>query len=261
MKIYDTHAHLDHVENLETALKDADQVGVVGIICVSMDVASSQKNLEIKRKFKSPKIYLAMGMHPSEAKLSDLDNLKKLIIENKNELTAVGEIGLDFSYKWVRKDQVKRNEQRQVFAELLKMAVELDLPAIIHSRGMEQECLDTAKKLGVKKGIFHWYSGPVDVLKKIMDEGYFVSTSPSVAYSPPSREAMTHAAIEQTLIETDSPVNFKNPTTEESFISEPKDVFRTLKAYASLKNISEEKAAEQLNRNTISFFNLEKGLS
>lgn len=256
---YDTHAHLDQVENLDEAMINAEKAGVKGVVCVSMDAFSCQKNLEIKRRLNHPPIFLAMGMHPSEADLHELTQCQQLIKAHHHELHAIGEIGLDFWYKWVKKDELKRNEQRQVFRALLGCAKEYNLPAIIHARGTWQECLDIAKEIGIKKAVFHWYSGPIDVLQKILAEGYYVSTSPSVAYSSQSREAMSFAPIEQTLIETDSPVFYRlnnDVESAEGFKSEPKDVFRTLEAYCLLKNIDQYKASEVLNKNTQTLFGL-----
>ena len=153
-----------------------------------------------------------MGMHPSEADEGTLDACIDLARKSVDELTVVGEIGLDFWYKWVRKDQEKKDEQRKVYHRFLELAKELDLPAVIHSRGCWRECFQMAKDMGIKKAEFHWYSGPVDVLKDILNEGYYVSTTPSVAYSPESRTAVLNAPIEQTLIETDSPVFFREET-------------------------------------------------
>ena len=256
MVIIDTHAHLDHLPDLDLALARADQAGVEAIVAMSMDVASCQKNLTIKQTVTRPNIYLAMGMHPSEANLQEVDHMVDLIRANAKFLNAVGEIGLDFGYKWVRKDQQKRQEQRDVFLRLLTLAKELDLPAVIHSRGLERECFETVQKMGLKKANFHWYSGPVNVLKDIMAAGYFVSTSPSLAYSPQSREAISHAVIEQLLIETDCPVFFGNKDDETGFQAEPKDVVRTLKAYCELKNVDEDKALNIFNQNARKFFGL-----
>ena len=263
-EIIDTHAHLDQLENLDQALNNACREGVVGIVCVSMDLASCKKNLEIKKTTHSPKIYLAMGMHPSEAYLEEVQPIIQLIRDNASELTAIGEIGLDFWYKWVRKDKEKKDIQRKVYQTFLELAKELQLPVIIHSRGTWQECVQTAKEIGIKKAEFHWYSGPIDVLDEILSCGYFISTTPSLAYSPPSREAINHAPIENTLIETDSPVFFqtavsardKNKEPKEGFLAEPKDVFKTLKAYCELKNIDEQRALEVLNKNAEDFFSL-----
>ena len=255
MKTIDTHAHLDHLPNLDQSLEDAYQAGVEGIVCVSMDLKSCQRNLEIKKKTSNPKIYLAMGMHPSEANLTDLNNVLQMIKDNASELTAVGEIGLDFWYKWVKKDESKKNEQRDVFRRQLELADTLKLPAIIHSRGAWAECLKTVKDVGLKRCVFHWYSGPVDVLDEIMAAGYYVSTTPSLAYSPQSREAIGHADMRHVLIETDCPVYYRI-SENEGFQSQPKDVVKTLQAYCALMNMNQEEAVLVLNQNARDCFGL-----
>ena len=263
MNIIDTHAHLDHIENLGQALENADQEGVKSIVAVSTDVASCRKNLDIKRNTKKPNIYLAMGMHPSDVDLDNLDACVELIMREQSELTAIGEIGLDFWYKWVRKDSEKKDAQRKAFRVLLELAKELDLPAVVHTRGTWRECLETVKDVGLQRCEFHWYSGPLDVLKDILDGGYYISASPSLAYSPQSREAINYAPIERVMIETDSPVFYrteghdKGESAGEGFLAEPKDIFRTLKAYCLLKGTEEAHALEMFNRNAREFFRLD----
>lgn len=254
----DTHAHLDHLENLDQALDNARRVHLEGIVALSMDVASCHKNLEIKKTVSTPHIYLGMGIHPSEAKVEDIDACVDLIRTNQKLLHAVGEIGLDFWYKWVRKDDQKKDEQRKVFRALLEIAHELNLPAVVHARGTWKECLETVQSVGIKQAEFHWYSGPLDILKDILDAGYFISAPPALAYSPPLRAAMELAPIEQVLIETDCPVFFKADENDPGFKSEPKDVVRTLKAYVELKNMDEAKAAHILTNNAKRFFGIKE---
>lgn len=256
MYIYDTHAHLDHLPDLEKSLKDAQLAGVRGIVAMSMDLESCRRNLEIKRTTTFPKVYLGMGMHPSEANLIEAEACLKFARENANELTVIGEIGLDFWYKWVRKDEEKKNEQREVFRRFLELAKELHLPVAIHSRGAWRECLETVQQIGVKKAEFHWYSGPIDVLNDIIAAGFYVSASPSVAYSVQSREAIKHAPIERIMIETDSPVYFGDREEGTGFEARPGDVVRTWKAYCELTGFDEAKALEQFNKNAEDFFGL-----
>ncbi len=257
MKIIDSHAHLDHIKNLDQALDNAHRENVSDIIAVSESLCSCQKNLAIHQKYELPKIHLALGIHPSEASDADVDSVCSLIEENASKLIAVGEIGLDFWYKWVRKNKEKKDEQRRVFQKQLEVAKKLNLPVIVHTRGTWKEAFEAVYNLKIESAEFHWYSGPVDVLSLILDAGYFVSTSPSVAFSSQSREAMAYAPIEQTMIETDSPVFFRNKDDEsQSFEAQPKDVWRTLKAYAELKGVNEEKALDVLNGNARSFFKI-----
>jgi len=263
MNIIDTHAHLDHIENIDQALANADDAGVEAVVTMSIDSESCRKNLEIKKAHDKPRIYLAFGMHPSDANRDRLTECVELIRQHRDELTAVGEIGLDFWYKWVRKDKEKKDEQRAIFRALLELACELDLPAVIHTRGTWRECYETAKGVGIKKAEFHWYSGPLDVLKDILDSGYYVSASPSLAYSPQSREAISYAPIDRTMIETDSPVFYRtadikeDKNSQEGFQAEPKDVFQTLRAYCELKKIKKAEAVEIFNRNAREFFKLD----
>lgn len=262
MNIIDTHAHLDQMEDLDRVLEEARKEGIEGIVAVSVDVASCRKNLDIQKTAQKPNIYLAMGMHPSDIDLDDLDACVELIRKEKDALSAVGEIGLDFWYKWVRKDTEQKDAQRRVFRVLLELAKELDLPAVVHTRGTWRESFDTVKSIGIRKCVFHWYSGPLDVLKDILDNGYFISASPSLVYSEPSREAVAYAPIESVMIETDSPVYYRTSTdgnsAGEGFHAEPKDIFRTLKAYCVLKGVEEEYALERFNRNAREFFDLKQ---
>ena len=256
MKIFDTHAHLDQLGDLQGAMKRAAQEGVEGIVALSMDLQSCRRNLEIREQYAQPKIYIGLGMHPSETRPADAQLIIELIKKHSSGIHAVREIGLDFWYKWVSKDNEKKDEQCAVYRKFLECARDIDKPAVIHSRGAWRESFEIAAELGVKKAEFHWYSGPVDVLREILDAGYYVSTSPSVAYSPQSREAMSFAPIERTLIETDCPVYYRNKETGEGFQAEPKDVFKTLDAYCALKGVQREPALEILNRNAREFFNL-----
>ena len=166
---------------------------------------------------------------------------------------AVGETGLDYWYKWVRKDEVERNKQKASFQVHLDLANEFDLPIIIHSRGAWGDCLVMVKAARVRRALFHWYSGPLDILDGILEAGYYVSTSHSVAYSPQSREAMAHAPLERILVETDSPVRYNGP---EPFDVEPKDVLRTWAALSRLKNRDEAIVLEIVNTNAKTFFRI-----
>ena len=255
MKIIDTHAHLDHLENVEEALQEAYQVGVIGIVTVGEDLAANRKNLQIQKTTVNPKIYVALGIHPGNINVNEIEECLQFIRIHIKEAVAIGETGLDYWYKWVRKDEEKKKEQREVFLKQLSLSKEFDLPIVIHSRGAWRDCLTMTKEMGIVKALFHWYSGPVDILEEILAAGYYVSASPSLAYSPQSREAISHASLKSILIETDSPT-FYSSDGKNGFRAEPKDVFRTLKAYCELKKIDEATAVKSFNSNAREFFNI-----
>lgn len=254
MQIIDTHAHIEQLEDLDGSLARAQQAGVSDIVAMSVDLASMRKTLEIAARATLPRIHPALGIHPGMIKPDEQAQAFAFINANIGKAIAVGETGLDYWYKWVRKDEVERAKQKDSFQFHLDLARQRDLPIVIHSRGAWRDCLAMTQAAQVKRALFHWYSGPVDILQAILECGYYVSTSPSVAYSPQSQEAMAQAPLERILIETDSPVRYKEG--EGNFLAEPKDVVRTLKALAQLKHQEEETVLNQVNQNARDFFRI-----
>jgi len=254
MRVIDCHAHLDQLDDLDQALKQAQEAGVAGIMAVGVDWASNRRSIEIVRACPNPQILLGLGLHPGEIKTDQIEETLAHIEQNVSSAHAVGEIGLDFWYKWVRKDPEKKDEQRNVFRRQLEIARDHDKPVIIHSRGAWAQCLEVVREVNVTKGVFHWYSGPVDVMRDILDRGFYVSCTPSIAVSPQAREAMEAAPLERTLIETDCPVYFKNPQTQDGFRASPSSVLKTLELYAQLKGISQQDAVDTLNKNAVKLF-------
>jgi TatD DNase family protein len=252
--IIDTHAHVDQLEDVPGALARAYEAGVSDIMAVSVDLASMQKVLDLAAQYQRPKIHPALGIHPGLVKPETQSQAFNFMKANIIKASAVGETGLDYWYKWVRKNEVERQKQKESFAFHLELAHQFDLPIIIHSRGAWRDCLSMTKEAKVKRALFHWYSGPVDILDQVLEAGFYVSTSPSVAYSPESRQAMAHAPLERILLETDSPVNYKEGET--TFTAEPKDVIRTWKAVAQLKNLNEQEALAVFNANAKKFFGI-----
>lgn len=254
LEAIDSHAHLDQVKNLEDALVHSFDSGVKTIIAVSTDYNSCIKTLEISKNQRKAKVYCALGVHPWEIIPEEAEKALEFIKENIKDCVAIGEIGLDYWYKEVKKDKTKREIQKEIFQKQLNLANEFNLPAIIHSRGAWKDCFEICRQSKVKKAVFHWYSGPLDVLKEIFGCGYFVSATPALNYSPQHQEAIKNSALDNLLIETDSPVFYKNG--ESGFTAEPKDVLRTLELVSKIKNIEKDTVAKKTIENTKKLFNL-----
>lgn len=247
----DTHAHLNDVEDIDSALKAAKEAGVVTIVAQGVDLESNKRNLEIKQKFSNIDIRLAFGIHPGNIVADQIDETLEFIRLHKEDIVAIGETGLDFWYRWARKDEEKKSQQREVFQKQIDLAKEFDLPIVVHSRGAWSDCFSMAKENDVKKSVFHWYSGPEDILENILDQGYFISATPALSYSKELQNAIRFAPMDRILIETDTPVFFR---IGDGFQSEPKDVFRTLEFLAEIKKIDLDQAAEILNKNAQKLF-------
>ncbi|MFH0754403.1 MAG: TatD family hydrolase [Candidatus Omnitrophota bacterium] len=267
--IIDTHTHLYDIPDLVQALSLSSESGVSDVVALGVDYSSNTRHLDFaKVGFKTaPVIHLGLGIHPGNITPEDVEQCFSLFrdVLGKGtsggfpEIVAIGEIGLDFWYKWVRRDDVKKAEQRLVFQRQLDLAKEFDLPVVVHSRGTWRECLDRLVATGIRKADFHWYSGPVDVLKDILDAGYVISVTPALVgaiHESPLRKAAEYAPIEQIMVETDTPVRFAIPGGSERMPSIPKDVWRTFHALCVLKKLDKEKALSRVNANARAFFNI-----
>ncbi len=255
MNIIDSHAHLDQLEDPYRELENAFALGVRAVITMGVDLLSNQRNIKIQKKAQHPPVFLALGLHPGNIKTEEIEENLGFISRHASEAVAIGEIGLDYWYKWVRKDEIKKKEQQEVFSRQLKIALESDLPVVIHSRGAWKDCLRLAREAGIKKANFHWYSGPIKYLEEILSSGYYISAGPALAYSQPLQEAVRYAPLERILLETDTPV-FYRTSPEAGFQAVPKDVWKTLDLISSVLGRPQEELAEIFFNNTLAFFEI-----
>jgi TatD DNase family protein len=102
----------------------------------------------------------------------------------------------------------------------------------------------------IEKAVFHWYTGSIDLLEKILSAGYFISATPALVYSPPHQEAIRHAPLERILLETDSPVSYQGKEAR------PKDVRVTWEEVARLKGIDPLIVSQQTTLNASQFFQI-----
>jgi TatD DNase family protein len=250
-QIIDTHAHLDEIENLTSAIAQAKAAGVVAVIAV----ASNSKTLEIAASYPGF-VYPALGYHPWSIVETELDVNLEFIKTNIDKAVAVGEVGLDYQ-KRVRA-VVDKELQKRVLTEGLKIAKEHDKPALIHSRYAWRDALDIVKGAGITRAVFHWYTGTSSVLRDIIDSGYYVSVTPAVEYHEEHRRAVKETPLEQLLLETDSPVTYARGR-EGEFKATPADAARSLKGAAVLRGLSEQELAKATTENARRLFGIRDG--
>ena len=246
LPLVDTHAHLDEIEDLKEALKEARDEGVGGVIAVGMDKSSNEKTLSIAEG--EGMVYPALGYHPWSIKRGEIEDNLTFIEENIQRCQAVGEVGLDY------KARVKKDLQKEVFADLIKIALRHRKPLILHCRYSHKRVFEMITEEGVKTAVFHWYTGPLDLLKEIVKAGYYISATPALLYSPPHQEAIKEVPLEHLLLETDTPVKYQG------LYARPKDVRISLKEVARLKGLPPEKVREETTKNAIRLFGL-RGLT
>jgi TatD DNase family protein len=241
--LIDGHVHLSEIEHAEQAVENAVKAGVKRMVAVSMNLDSCRKTLTLADRFPD-NVLPAIGYHPWSIKAEDVEDTLLFITNNIHRCVALGEVGLDYKVK------VKKKLQKAVFSKLLNLAVKSNKPVIIHSRFSHQRTYEMALEVGVEKAVFHWYSGPIDILDNIIASGYHVSATPALAYSPHHQAAMKRAPVERILIETDAPVQYGDR------FSEPADLTETLFHLSMIKKIPEDKLAGIVTKNAERFFGL-----
>jgi len=163
--LIDTHAHLEQIKNLEQALTEAKSANIIAIIGVGSDYKSNRKVLDFAQTYKDF-IYPALGLHPWNLKVSEIDRNLEFIEAHIDKAVAIGEIGLDY-HKRVR-ERAEKDLQKCALKEVLKMAKTYKKPVIIHSRYAWRDSLDLVEEAQLEKVVFHWYTGTSSVLRDIV---------------------------------------------------------------------------------------------
>jgi len=216
--LYDAHIHLSDAEyehDIPLILNCMKKL-CIKACCVSMDYTSSKKTLELGQK--SEYILPFIGMHPEKAQ-DDTESIFKLIVENNEKISGVGEIGLDHTY--TNSDE-EFQKQEEVFKTQLSYAEKFGKPVSIHSRKTLDQILEILPSYKVPSVLLHWFDGSKKQLQKAMDLDCYVSFGPVMVYSKDKQVLLSKANKDKILVETDGPVRFsrcfENKTAQIDFI-------------------------------------------
>lgn len=205
MPIFDTHAHYDssafHADR-EAVLAALPEAGVALVVDPGCDLPTSRAALALAEQF--PHVYAAVGIHPEDCAGytdEDLDALRQLCRHDK--AVAIGEIGLD--YYWA--ENPPREFQQQVFRRQLELALELDMPVIIHDREAHGDCLAIVKEYPGLRGVFHCFSGSPEMAAELLKRGWYLGFDGPITYKNAKRapEVAAMTPLDRILVETDSP--------------------------------------------------------
>ena len=108
VRLIDGHAHLDEVGDLEAAMIRAGKAGVIAVVAVSSNDRSIKQTLEISGQYGDTVVYPALGIHPWDLQADREDTTLDLIEKNIDKAVGIGEIGLDYWLKDIRKKPDKK---------------------------------------------------------------------------------------------------------------------------------------------------------
>lgn len=227
----DTHCHLtnEFFKNIDEVIKNADEWGVRRCISSADSLESSREMLELSKIYDN--VYITLGIHPENC-FDDFNQLKMLILDNLNnkKIVAIGEIGLDYHY-----GKENRDRQIEVFELQLKLAEEINLPVVIHSREATLDTINTLKKYNVK-GVIHCFSGSLETARELISMGFYIGVGGVMTFKNSKIDKIIkEISLNNLLLETDSP--FLTPEPFRRYSNEPKYI-RTIAEYLSnLKHI------------------------
>lgn len=209
MNLIDTHAHInDNIfdPDREQVIQEAEQAGLCAIINVGTDLVSSKMSIKLSETYKI--VWAAVGLHPHDAsKLNEEDWEEFVNLIGHKKVVAVGEVGLDYYRMLSPKDT-----QQTVFRRFIRLARETDLPIIIHSRDAHEDTLQILREEKPQAGVFHAFSGDMDILRAGLSLGLYISITGTVTFKKSSVAPLINfIPLDRLLLETDCPYLTPDP--------------------------------------------------
>ncbi len=253
--LVDTHCHL-HFDafdaDREEVIERARAAGVAHFINVGTDLATNQAALALagRHSFMSS----TAGLHPHHAhEISDseFESLENFVREHKP--AAIGEIGLDYF-----KSVADAETQKSVFSKMLHLALENNLPVIVHSRNAFQDTVEVIQKetAGRIQGVMHCFSYDKACLKKLLDLGFLASFTCNLTFKNASDllDTASFAPLDRIMLETDSP--YLAPQVHRGKRNEPAYLVHLARLLAEKRKISLHQLEEATSKNAARFFGI-----
>ncbi len=211
MTFVDGHAHLDNKAfraDVAECLERARQNDVLAVVNGSSDRSTARRALSLAREHGG--MWSTAGVHPHKAEQYVEDSFDWIrSLAGEPEVVALGEMGLDYHY-----DFSPRAEQRAVFEKMIDLAVELSMPAVIHSREAEADTFVMLENFPPDHPVLlHCFSGDAMLLEEAMDQGYYISLGGVVTFknADVTRDVARHVPLDRLLLETDAPYLTPHP--------------------------------------------------
>ncbi len=254
VRLVDSHCHLDMPvfdADRDEVVARARAAGVVEMVVVGgIDEGKGHRRaLEVAARYGLP---AAAGIHPHEARLANeaaYDELGGLAREGR--IVAIGEVGLDFHY-----DHSPRPAQREAFRRQVRLARDVGLPVVVHTREADEETAEVLEQERAAEvgGVIHCFTGSLELARRALGLGFLISFSGIVAF--PRSEVIQQVAretpLERLLVETDAP--FLAPPPHRGRRNEPAFVVEVARRVASIRGTTLERLADAARRNHARFF-------
>ncbi len=240
--MFDTHAHLTDeafTEDRAELLSRFASAEIDFALTPGCDLASSVEAVQLAEA--NARIFAAVGTHPdaaneiapSETQINEtvIEDYKKLCL-NHPKVRAIGEIGLDYHY-----ETHPRLIQQAAFRAQLALADALGLPVIVHEREAHEDGLRIIAEFPRVTGVFHCFSGPVDMAIQLAERGWFIGFTGTITFKNGTlnREVAKALPLSQIVLETDCP--YMAPTPFRGKRSDPTQLYRMAETLAQVREL------------------------
>lgn len=251
--LIDSHCHLNYPELADTAgvVARAKEAGV-GL----MQTISTQRSdfAQVKALADTyPEIYCSIGIHPHEAEPhEDISEAELMAEANHPKVIGIGETGLDYYY-----EHSPRKAQQELFKRHIRVARQLDLPVIIHSRKADEDTVAILKESyaeGPFRILIHCFSSTQYLSDESVKLGGYISASGIITFkkSQALRDSFKTVPLERLLVETDSP--YLAPEPHRGKPCEPAFTVHTARKLAEVKSVSVETLVAATTDNFFTLF-------
>jgi TatD DNase family protein len=254
-RFFDSHAHLEGKEfgdDVDAALSRAEQAGITDIVLIGASEGFDSNPKAIALAETRPWLYATVGVHPHDAKLVDDECLAKVrALAAHDKVVGIGETGLDYHY-----DLSPREEQRAAFRQFIRMAKELSLPIVVHTREAEDDTIAILREedAAAVGGVIHCFTGTEKLATAALDLGFAISFSGVLTFrnADPLRAIAKSLPHDRVLVETDCP--FLTPVPYRGKRNEPAFIVFTVQTLASLWGVEPEEVKRITGANAARLF-------
>ena len=246
----DTHCHINdekYKHDIDIIVQKAIDSGVKKMICVGVDLETSEKAILISNKYEQ--VYATVGYHPHESKDAPQRYIYELEDMAKNsKVVAIGETGLDYYYNISPK-----SIQKNIFNEQIELSKDLNIPIIMHNRNSDKDLLSIIESSKLDYGVVHCFSSDWGMAEKLLKLDIKLSFTGMVTFiKDPIEEVLKKIKLDDFFLETDSPYLAPNPHRGKR--NEPAMVNLIAQKIAQIKNVPLETIVESTTKNALSFF-------
>ena len=248
---FETHAHFDDTafdEDRDQLLLELPLSGVDAVIDPGCSTETTKKAQLLAHSYDY--IYFAAGVHPEELDGEPGDWIDIIRACAKDErCVAIGEIGLDYYWRDDNKDR-----QKQFFRRQLELALELNLPVIIHDREAHGDCFEIVSQYEGLRGVFHCYSGSAETAKELLKLGWYLGFDGPVTFKNARKtiEVLQVCPEDKILIETDSP--YMAPVPVRGTRNDSRNLKYICEKIAEIKGIEPAAMAKITSGNAVRLF-------